>query len=45
MHACMDFLLSGMFCVDENNRTFNEIEVGYDMISCYVNVDEKAPLI
>jgi len=34
MRECTDFLLS-ICCVDENNHTFNEIEVGYESSLCW----------
>jgi len=30
-----------MHCVNESNHTFNEIETGYKMSSCFVYVDEN----
>src|SRR6218665_3988667 len=39
--TCKDFLLSGPFCLEENNHAFNETEAGYQMSSCYVYVVEN----
>ena len=41
MNACDDLLLSRLFCIGENNHTFNEIEAEYGMSSCYLYVAEN----
>ena len=36
-----DFLLSKLCCVNENYHTFNELEAGYEMSSCYICIVEN----
>ena len=38
MHACNDFLLRRLCCVDKNNHARSEIKVGYEWSSFYVSV-------